>query len=81
MNTHLLAAASAIVLMKATAYAQMDGGQGGGMMGGNGGWGMGYGGGGLDNYRDPCRCGWRLCDETKVKAWNDEKQISAHLDF
>ncbi len=38
-----LLAAAASVLMTSTAYAQMDGGQGGGMMNGGGsGWGMGY---------------------------------------
>jgi hypothetical protein len=45
MNKRMVAA-SAGVLMTATAYAQMgggQGGQGGGMMGGNWGWGMGYG--------------------------------------
>jgi len=38
-----LLAAAASVLMTSTAYAQMDGNQGGGMMNGGGsGWGMGY---------------------------------------
>ena len=46
MNKNPLPAASAFLLiMRATAYAQMGGGQGGEMMGGNWGWGMGYGGG------------------------------------
>ena len=43
MNKGLLTA-TAIILMTDSAYAQMSGGQGGGMMVGNWGWGMGYGG-------------------------------------